>query len=93
MPCAANSFEICGGPLALEVYQFQNVAPILSALAALNGPTNALAALVNSVTSSNVQTIGPVSHSFCHVFDAFLFVSKLSTHLFFSSKLHQASKV
>lgn len=64
IPCVAGPFEICGGATTLTIYQFENVTQVLSAFATLTAPTNALVALINSVTALNVQTVGPVSWLF-----------------------------
>jgi hypothetical protein len=61
MLCAGDALEICGGPNALNVYRFENVAPVLAALASSTSVVNTLITLVNSVTSANVGTVGPVS--------------------------------
>lgn len=61
IPCTANNFEICGGASTMNIYQFQNIEAVLSAFKSLTAPTNNLIALINSVTASNVQTVGPVS--------------------------------
>ena len=45
----------------MNIYQFQNIGAVLSAFKSLTAPTNNLIALINSVTASNVQTVGPVS--------------------------------
>lgn len=61
MLCAGDVLEICGGPNALNIYQFQNAAPVLAALASSSSVVSTLTTLVNSATSSNIQTVGLVN--------------------------------
>lgn len=62
-PCQANPFELCGGTNAMNIYRLQNVPVITTALFTLTTAIQTVAALVNTVTSSNVETVGPVSQT------------------------------
>jgi len=59
LPCSGNSLESCGGDGALAVYSRQSIVEVMTALATIQPAATPVLSLIDSVTSDNVEFVGP----------------------------------
>lgn len=69
LTCTTSPLELCGGVNAVQLYHFENLTPVLRALALPLPTGNAVLSLIQSVTATNVATVAPVSFLFTEVFE------------------------
>jgi hypothetical protein len=59
--CTNSPRELCGGTGAVQLYHFENLTPVLRALAGPSLTGSAVIAVILGVTAANAATVGPVS--------------------------------